>query len=137
MSQEIEVKFLDIEKLPISLPSDYADEIYMNNIFEYMNCDLVELMKELHRVLKKNGKIILSTPNVKFWKTRLLLLFGSDKPFEIKQYGAVRFFSPKSLIEILRKFGFKEDETHPMGRIPFLSLCGGFIVLAKKLKDFN
>lgn len=55
---------IDAEKLPFS--NSYFDVVYSSNVFEHLtNCGFV--MKEMHRVLKKNGKLILITDNANYW----------------------------------------------------------------------
>jgi SAM-dependent methyltransferase len=86
-------------------------------------------LKECNRLLKLNGKLIISTPNVNYWKNRLKRLRGdySDtKPC---------YFSPRSLKKKIEEYGFKVEVTKPLGRVKLLSLCGGFIVRCSKIKS--
>lgn len=57
------VKFIDLDKLPLDLPSNYADIILMVNTFEHLACNKLEFMKELHRILKHDGIIRIQVPS--------------------------------------------------------------------------
>jgi len=56
------VKKLDMNTLPYPLPDDYADEIIASHILEHLYLPIYEIMKELHRILKPNGKLIIALP---------------------------------------------------------------------------
>ena len=88
-------------------------------------------LSECHRLLRKGGKLIISTPNVKYWVNRLWLFFGNDRWFDTAGMDYY-FFSPKSLKSILEKHGFAVDEIKSVGRMKLVNLAGGFIVLARK-----
>lgn len=51
----------DLNKFPYPFKKNYFDEIYARNILEHLD-DLVKVMKELHRVLKPKGKLIIEVP---------------------------------------------------------------------------
>jgi len=88
-------------------------------------------LSECHRLLRKGGKLIISTPNVKYWVNRLWLFFGNDRWFDTAGMDYY-FFSPKSLKRTLEKHGFAVDEIKSVGRMKLVNLAGGFIVLARK-----
>lgn len=52
---------IDNERIP--LPSNSADIVLFNEILEHLT-DPIHALLEANRILKKNGKIILTTPNV-------------------------------------------------------------------------
>lgn len=53
-------------------------------------------MNELYRVLKPQGKIVLSTPNSSFWVYRVYTILGKTLT-EVQHPGHLRFFSKKLL----------------------------------------
>lgn len=90
-------------------------------------------LKECRRILKKNGRIILSTPNLMYWKIRICMLFGNESWMESsRNSGHLAFFTPKSLKSLLRQAGFANIVCIPIGMTKILSLCGGFVITAKK-----
>lgn len=56
------IKEIDLEKLPLPFPDNYADEIVLNHVFEHLNINRYMFMRELSRILKKNGKLIIAVP---------------------------------------------------------------------------
>lgn len=90
---------LDKEKLPFN-----------NNTFDVVTClDVIEhvkdpsiMLKEIYRVLKKNGVIILSTPNIRFSDHLFALIFKGIFPktsISEAEYdgGHIHFFTYKDL----------------------------------------
>ena len=52
----------DIEKIPYPFKENTFDEIYCKDILEHVS-DVPKVIKELHRILKKDGKIIIQVPH--------------------------------------------------------------------------
>jgi len=57
-------KYINLNKFPYPFPNNYADEIRMDMVLEHLN-DIVGVMGELHRVLKRNGLLVLILPYAK------------------------------------------------------------------------
>lgn len=56
------VKYLDIEQLPLPFESNSIDEIYISHVIEHLTIDKYAFIKELIRILKPNGKLIVKLP---------------------------------------------------------------------------
>jgi len=73
--------------------------------------DTEEFVTELYRVLKVGGELVLSTPNMAYWRNYIQVL-KSENPFWVDwkkgQNGHVRYFSPRTMREILDSAGFKD-----------------------------
>jgi 2-polyprenyl-3-methyl-5-hydroxy-6-metoxy-1,4-benzoquinol methylase len=109
----------DINKDKIFIQSESVDVVIMEEVIEHLyNSDLV--ISEIHRILKRNGILILSTPNLASWINTLVLLLGYQ-PFShdvsfIKGFGRLKFkdqtnghiksFTLKAMKEYLNYFGF-------------------------------
>lgn len=121
----INAKIGDVEK-KWDYPDNYFDVIIASHIIEHVaNPD--HLILEAKRVLKKNGLLIVATPNLAAWFNRILLLFGIqpfftevstvDKTLGLKftrkftslrnPLGHLRVFTPGSLKDILKLHGFR------------------------------
>jgi SAM-dependent methyltransferase len=69
---------ISFEKLPF--PDEYFNIVYMGDVIEHLiNPDFA--IKEVNRVLKLDGFLVLSTPNLASWINRFLLLFGMQPLF--------------------------------------------------------
>jgi len=139
------------KKLPFE--SHTFDVIIASEIIEHL-FDTDAFLKECHRLLKKEGLLVLATPNIASKGNRIGLLFGK-RPGAIdcrvtKSLGHIRAFVKKDIIILFRENGFSIISL--MGKdfnLPFMkygtklefineffcklfpTLSSGFIVIAK------
>lgn len=99
------------EKLPFK--SGTFDTVFWGDNIEHV-FSVESIIKEINRVLKKGGRLILSTPNQSYWRYRLYMLVKGELP---KTEGDVnhpwdwehiRFFSPRIIRELFTHTGFKQ-----------------------------
>lgn len=100
------------------------DLVLMTEVIEHLyNVD--QALSEAHRILRRNGYMILSTPNLAGWLNRFVLLLGYQpyltnvslhydvgklfrKPKETGCEGQhIRVFTLRALKQLLRLYGFK------------------------------
>lgn len=104
------------ERLPFEDNSFHV--VHMGEVIEHLaNPDFA--IREVRRVLKKDGFLVLSTPNLACWYNRILLLLGIQPIFSevstIKIFGRpgqqvvghLRLFTLRALKEFLKYHGFK------------------------------
>jgi SAM-dependent methyltransferase len=70
------------------------------------------LLQEMARILKDEGKLILSTPNFAFLRDRLVYLVGADAKEEGYHF---RFYTQHKLAAMCRAAGFRIEATNSMG----------------------
>ncbi len=97
----------------IALQSECADIVIAAEILEHIS-DQDEALAELYRILKKDGKLVLTVPYDTFfsaWKPLFWLhclwhgwVLGDD--YFRQRCGHVHHFSPKTVRELLEKHGF-------------------------------
>ena len=112
----------DINKM---LPFKNAefDCVILGEVIEHVP-DTDKLLIEINRILKKEGRLIISTPNLACWANRLILLFGIQPLFTEVSYrkvlgrkfkvlgqgnkpvGHLRIFTKNSLQDILIENNF-------------------------------
>lgn len=112
------------EKIP--MPSESADICIAGEVIEHLYYTN-KFLKEVRRVLKKDGYLFLTTPNACCIKYRLLMLFGilgsnlakadeQNKDADIRKGdGHVRDFNKKELSTLLIKNGFKIEKITSTG----------------------
>lgn len=109
----------DIEKEKLPFKSNTFDLIVFNEVFEHLRIDLISTMKEINRVLRVGGKLILSTPNlyslIKIIKFNLGRGFNNpyyefEKLHRIGHMGHIREYSTNEVKEFLKKTGFQVKE---------------------------
>lgn len=116
----------DGEKLPF--PNNYFDFIVSTDVIEHVyNTDVT--FKELSRVLKPKGKLLLSTPYYGLVKNILIVVINFDLIFS-PSGPHIRFFTRKSLTACLKKVKLLPLKFDYFGR--FYPVSNGFLVLAQK-----
>lgn len=99
-----------IHSLPFE--DNYFDSIFFGDIIEHL-FDAESVLLEMKRILKPGGKIVVSCPNIAYWRFRMLyVLDGSlervdvaqQKPWEQEH---IRFYNIKILQEFFKKLGFE------------------------------
>lgn len=120
-----------VDATNIQFEDDSFDYIIMNHVMEHIK-DEKKAICELKRVLKKDGKIILSFPIctdietieekeeltpeqrlITFGQKDHIRLYGTDYKERLEQYGLnIKVFSPKNTFDknIIEKYGLIEDD---------------------------
>lgn len=115
--------------------SGYFDGVFAGEIIEHLyNVEI--FLKEINRVLKEDGYLVMTTPNlVSFWNRFRMFLgipfidFNKDKQH-------IRFFSKKTLKVLVEKNGFRTEKIMdtPL-MLPVLSRFG--IITERSLLDMG
>lgn len=102
----------DCDNKELPLEDDSTDLVFLLDVFEHLHNPYF-VMKEISRILREKGVLILSTPNGLNLKNRMLCLFGKSPYFPIEKwlkderryipnYGDTRF------IGHIREYSFQE-----------------------------
>lgn len=113
----------DIETESILLDESSVDGVIFNEVFEHLRINLIFTMKEVHRVLKPNGILMLSTPNLRSVRGIVNFLFKNnsyslsnsiydeyEKLNKLGHMGHLREYTPKDVSDFLFKIGFKPEK---------------------------
>ena len=103
---------------PLPLPDESIDIINSLEVIEHI-VKAEFFLKEINRVLKKNGYLLISTPNHAFFMSRWRALKGKKLGCEGIHY---RFFTKDHFEEILRKSGFKIIKRNSDGHYPLTDI---------------
>jgi SAM-dependent methyltransferase len=95
----------------------YFDAVTMIAVFEHIFSPH-EVLKEISRVLKKGGELVIEVPNVVFLPRRISFLLGtlpktSDEPLYLD--GHLQFFTQESLSTLLKEHSFSISYTGSSG----------------------
>ncbi|NIO38292.1 methyltransferase domain-containing protein [Candidatus Bathyarchaeota archaeon] len=98
----------DMTRSPYPIKDESFDMVICADVLEHLYRPDV-CLKELHRILRHDGALLLSTPNYSH-PYRILQLIRGDSfhdPFEEYQFWAhVRYFTHKTLTKFIESFGF-------------------------------
>ncbi|MBI1833800.1 MAG: class I SAM-dependent methyltransferase [Candidatus Andersenbacteria bacterium] len=100
---------VDAEK-PFPFSNQEFDLIWSSEVIEHIR-NVDQFVSEMRRIIKPDGRIIVTTPNSHFWLYRLLLPFGI-KPATIQNPDHKQFFS---LADMRRLF----PRAHIYGFFPY------------------
>jgi len=109
------IKKCDIEKQKIPFDDGRFELVLFNEILEHLRIDPISTLKEVNRIIKPNGIMVLTTPNL--YSLRKIILFnlgnGFNDPYEefeklhtIGHMGHIREYSSKEVKKLLEKTGF-------------------------------
>lgn len=119
-------KINDGEKIP--LKDKTADFIFSSEVIEHIY-DTENAFSEMARILHPGGKILLTTPHHGFIKNLLITFFAFNKHFN--PIGAhIRFFTKKTLLDLLNKNNLKAVKIGYYGRI--YPISHSIFILAEK-----
>ncbi|HBM45762.1 MAG: Methionine biosynthesis protein MetW [Parcubacteria group bacterium GW2011_GWF2_38_76] len=99
---------VDVQEENIPFNEGYFDIVILSEVIEHLFFPEITLEK-IKNVLKKDGRLIITTPNLLVFSNRVRIFFGN---FEYTEKGIIipehiRFFTHDSLIKFLNKNGFE------------------------------
>jgi len=94
-------------KLPVK--SNTFDGVFAGEVIEHL-FDVDTFLSEIHRVLRKNGYIVLTTPNLLSFWNRIRAIAGMPFIDFNKDKQHIRFFTKSTLKDLLKKHGFETEK---------------------------
>lgn len=118
----LDVLRCDIETQAPPLPDASADLVLFNELFEHLRINPIFTLKEVHRVLRPGGVLLLSTPNLRSLNGIRNFLFrnlsysssrGVFRQYarldEVGHMGHVREYTTREVREFLQEIGFSVE----------------------------
>ncbi|MBV9287275.1 MAG: class I SAM-dependent methyltransferase [Hyphomicrobiales bacterium] len=104
-----------------TLPVCYFDTVIMNDSLEHFQYP-EPVLRTVAKLLKQNGALVLSLPNVRFYPVVRDLLFRND--WEYQDSGVLdrthfRFFTTKSARRLLERNGFRVETLEGINFVEF------------------
>jgi len=103
---------LDVRDLPLEenhFPDDYFDVVHASHLIEHLN-DPRSFLEEIHRILKPDGHVFITTPNISGFQARLFKSRWRSAIFD-----HLYLFSAKTLRALLKDCGFVVEEVKTWG----------------------
>jgi len=89
----------------VRFKKNFFDVISLNHVLEHLD-NPTEIFKEIHRILKPNGKVIIATPNINSFSAK----FFGNKWFQLDTPRHLFLYSEDTLKKYAKKEGFKIKE---------------------------
>ena len=119
---------IELEKLPIE--DNTYDAIVFNELFEHLRINPIFTMSEVFRVVKPNGLLFLSSPNLRSLEGLVNFLFRNraysccgdlyaeyEKLEKLGHMGHVREYTTAEITTFLKRIGFVVDKLIFRGRV--------------------
>ncbi len=119
----LDVLRCDVETEAVPYAPDTFDAVLFNELFEHLRINPVFTLREVHRVLKPGGLLLLSTPNLRSLRgIRNLLLRNQGHAVSAGVYeqyeklellghmGHVREYTTREVADFLHRIGFRVDK---------------------------
>jgi hypothetical protein len=120
---------LDVRKLPLPFPDNYADASFTCHMPEHLSMpDCLRFFKDVYRILKPSGYFRVCVPTV---GTHLTREHAADL---LTNHGHLIGFTPSLLMTVLWCAGFDMDSINETGRSP---LDGHFRVIGIEKDDLE
>jgi 2-polyprenyl-3-methyl-5-hydroxy-6-metoxy-1,4-benzoquinol methylase len=109
------------ERLTEVMPMEAFDFVLATEVIEHLY-NPQGFVEQAMKVLKSNGLILLSTPYHGWWKNSLISLSGHwDRHHDPLWLGGhIKFWSKRTLSQLLLKAGFCDISFRGAGRVPWL-----------------
>ena len=118
-AERLDIRKVDFETQRLPFADGEHDAVIFNEVFEHLRINPVFTMREVHRVLKPGGVLLLSTPNLTSWKGWYFFAVKgrlAPDPYDefakldrLGHMGHVRIYSVNEVVRFLRMTGFATE----------------------------
>ena len=109
----MEFHHFNIEEAQFPFPSTSFDVVLFCEVLEHLQSDPVKVIREIKRVLKPSGHLILTTPNVSRLENVCRMVAGENIYDPLSGYGSYgrhnREYNKHELVQLLQYCGFDID----------------------------
>lgn len=111
----------DIETMELPFPPGSFDAIACGDLIEHLRRP-DDFLSRVRPLLARDGRLVLSTPNVANWSVRLALLFGSFRYTErgILDRDHAHLFTRRTLLECLARSGYRVEKVDFTVPVPII-----------------
>jgi SAM-dependent methyltransferase len=109
---EFPYDYLNMETERLPYQDNEFDVVLLCEVIEHLTLDPAFVLAEAHRVLKPDGCMIVTTPNLVRWENLYLMLVGENISDQYSGYGASgrhnREYTPRHILQLMIECGFRE-----------------------------
>jgi SAM-dependent methyltransferase len=130
-----QAQVVDLNEEPLPFTDEYFDGVTMLAVLEHI-FDPYAVIREVHRVLRPGGEMVIDVPNVASFTNRIRILFGRLPITSLDtgwDGGHLHYFTKHALDRFLRSEGFdvlvrKTTGGHPHLREWWIALLAGELI---------
>ena len=129
--ESLDLRRCDIEKEPLPVDDESVDVVVFNEVFEHLRINPIFTVEQMLRVLKPDGRLLMSTPNLRSANGLVNFLLRDraysclpgvyeqyDKLRTLGHMGHVREYTATEVVEFLKHVGFRVEEVVFRGTFP-------------------
>lgn len=113
-THDFEFQVVNVEKQPLPWPDETFDQVLYCEVIEHLLMDPMRSLLEIHRVLKPNGTLIVTTPNVARTENILRMIHGHNLYDPYSGHGPYgrhnREFTRHELVSLVGHCGFHVEQ---------------------------
>jgi SAM-dependent methyltransferase len=123
----VQLRSCDLDRIHMPLEDGFFDFILCAETLEHVAASPTAVVKQMARILKPSGRLLLTVPNLANLRNRVQFLFGAsplpnpDEQFKsdpMHGHGHVREYTRKELVKICRSAGFEVLKTQMIWKSP-------------------
>ena len=106
---------IDVEQEPLPYLDNSIDVAFFAEMLEHLRINPIFTLREIYRILKPGGRMILSTPNITLYLRLLVLLGVSYQGDPVEEFsnleklghmGHIRLYDTKEILHLVKHVGF-------------------------------
>lgn len=139
---EINLLHGDVRKIAPTLPSEEYDSVLASNFFEHFTIEEIsKLLKEIHRMMSKDGTLIVIQPNYRFCASEYFDDYTHRTVFSHVSFGdLLQVMGFRIEVNMPRFLPFSFKSRFPVTRLlvrlylhsPFKPMGAQFLIIARK-----
>jgi SAM-dependent methyltransferase len=119
----LDVRRCDVETEAVPHAAETFDAVLFNELFEHLRINPIFTLREVHRVLRPEGLLLLSTPNLRSFRGLKNLILRNEghaatgdvyRQYEkleaLGHMGHVREYTTKEVADFIARIGFRVDK---------------------------
>jgi 2-polyprenyl-3-methyl-5-hydroxy-6-metoxy-1,4-benzoquinol methylase len=127
----------DLANTISQIPKNYFDCVTFNDVLEHLE-NPYEILSRIKENLRKEGVIVCSIPNARYWRVFKKYVFGKNWRYEdngVMDRTHLRFFTKKSMVEMFADLNFEVMEIKGLKPTPSVGFYLANVLTFGALRD--
>jgi ubiquinone/menaquinone biosynthesis C-methylase UbiE len=133
----IQLSVCDLDECSLPFEDDYFDLVIFTEVLEHVFAPHTDVLREVKRIIRPSGKLILAAPNIASLVNRIKLLFGvtplenADNQMKkewVHGHGHIHEYTRKELLSLCKSLGFKISSVRMLSINPLYTLAQASLI---------